>query len=35
LLERVNHPVVTNPDSRLKALAIDRGWPLLQLFEPT
>jgi HAD superfamily hydrolase (TIGR01490 family) len=35
LLERVNHPVVTNPDPRLKALAIDRGWPLLQLFEPT
>lgn len=35
LLECVNHPVVTNPDPRLKAVALDRGWPLLQLFEPT
>lgn len=35
LLERVNHPIVTNPDQRLKKEALDRGWPILQLFEPT
>ena len=35
LLERVNHPVVTNPDQRLKSEAQARGWPILQLFEPT
>ena len=35
LLERVNHPVVTNPDQRLRSEAQARGWPILQLFEPT
>lgn len=35
LLERVHHPVVTNPDQRLKQEALARGWPILQLFEPT
>ena len=33
LLERSTHPVVTNGDSRLIAIARDRGWQTLQLFE--
>lgn len=32
LLERVDHPVATNPDDRLRALAHSRGWPVLDLF---
>lgn len=28
LLERVGHPVVVNPDGRLRALARERGWPV-------
>lgn len=32
LLERVNHPVATNPDDRLRALAANRGWRILDLF---
>jgi HAD superfamily hydrolase (TIGR01490 family) len=32
LLERVGHPVATNPDSRLRAHAQARGWPCLELF---
>ncbi|QHI97363.1 HAD-IB family hydrolase [Xylophilus rhododendri] len=32
LLERVDHPVATNPDARLRALAQERGWPILDLF---
>ena len=32
LLERVNHPVATNPDDRLRALACARGWRILDLF---
>ena len=32
LLERVNHPVATNPDPRLRALAQERGWRILDLF---
>lgn len=32
LLERVQHPVATNPDARLRALAQERGWPVLDLF---
>ncbi|WP_367065262.1 HAD family hydrolase [Oryzisolibacter sp. LB2S] len=32
LLEKVNHPVATNPDPRLRALAQERGWPILDLF---
>ena len=32
LLEKVTHPVATNPDDRLRALAEARGWPLLNLF---
>ena len=33
LLERVTYPVVTNGDARLQAIARERGWPTLQLFE--
>ena len=32
LLEQVNHPVATNPDARLRALAQERGWRVLDLF---
>ena len=32
LLDRVNHPVATNPDPRLRALAQERGWRILDLF---
>ena len=32
LLEKVNHPVATNPDERLRQLAIERGWRILELF---
>jgi HAD superfamily hydrolase (TIGR01490 family) len=32
LLERVNHPVATNPDDRLRAIATQRGWRILELF---
>lgn len=32
LLEKVSHPVATNPDARLTAIAQERGWPILNLF---
>lgn len=32
LLEYVTHPVVTNPDERLRAVAMERGWRILDLF---
>ena len=32
LLEKVNHPVATNPDDRLRAIATQRGWRILDLF---
>jgi HAD superfamily hydrolase (TIGR01490 family) len=32
LLERVDHPVATNPDDRLRAVALQRGWRILDLF---
>jgi HAD superfamily hydrolase (TIGR01490 family) len=32
LLEKVDHPVATNPDSRLRAIAAERGWRILDLF---
>ncbi len=32
LMERVSHPVATNPDERLRSLAGQRGWPILDLF---
>jgi HAD superfamily hydrolase (TIGR01490 family) len=34
LLERVEHPVATNPDARLRAVAQQRGWRILDLFSP-
>ncbi|OIN92595.1 MAG: phosphoserine phosphatase [Comamonadaceae bacterium CG1_02_60_18] len=33
LLERANHPVATNPDADLRALAAQRGWRILELFK--
>jgi HAD superfamily hydrolase (TIGR01490 family) len=33
LLERVTDPVATNPDAVLHAAALERGWPVLRLFE--
>jgi len=32
LLERVSHPVATNPSPALERIACERGWPQLQLF---
>lgn len=32
LMEQVKHPVATNPDARLRALATQRGWRILDLF---
>jgi HAD superfamily hydrolase (TIGR01490 family) len=32
LLERVTHPVATNPDDRLRAIAVQRQWRILDLF---
>ena len=31
LLEKVDHPVATNPDARLRELAVQRGWRILDL----
>lgn len=33
LLERVSHPVATNPAPGLERIARTRGWPILKLFE--
>jgi len=33
LLAHVAHPVATNPDARLRAIAKERGWRILDLFE--
>ncbi|MDO8448372.1 MAG: HAD family hydrolase [Rhodoferax sp.] len=32
LMENVTHPVATNPDERLRAVATERGWRILDLF---
>ncbi len=32
LLEKVQRPVATNPDARLRQWATQRGWPVLDLF---
>ena len=32
LMENVTHPVATNPDERLRAIAVQRGWRILDLF---
>ncbi len=34
LLEAVRHPVATNPDPRLRRIAAERGWRILDLFGP-
>jgi HAD superfamily hydrolase (TIGR01490 family) len=33
LLEKVDHAVATNPDARLRAIAQERGWRILELFD--
>jgi HAD superfamily hydrolase (TIGR01490 family) len=33
LLEKVNHPIATNPDDRLRGVATERGWRILDLFD--
>ena len=33
LLEQATHPVATNPSAALEAVAAERGWRLLRLFE--
>jgi HAD superfamily hydrolase (TIGR01490 family) len=33
LMERVNHPVATNPDGPLRAIAQHHGWRILELFD--
>ena len=32
LLEHVSHPVATNPGPALRQVALERGWPILNLF---
>jgi phosphoserine phosphatase len=32
LLEKVSHPVATNPSPALEKIARERGWPILKLF---
>ena len=32
LLEKVNTPVATNPDAKLRAIALEQGWRILELF---
>jgi phosphoserine phosphatase len=32
LMEKVTHPVATNPDAALRAIALARGWRILELF---
>ena len=34
LLSAVNHPIATNPDEKLRAFAMEKGWPILELFPP-
>ncbi|KRI01260.1 HAD family phosphatase [Curvibacter sp. PAE-UM] len=33
LMDNVDCPVATNPDDRLRALALERGWRVLELFK--
>lgn len=33
LLEHVTHPVATNPDDHLRAIALKRGWRILDLYD--
>jgi HAD superfamily hydrolase (TIGR01490 family) len=34
LLDWATHPVATNPGAQLEAVASQRGWPILRLFQP-
>jgi HAD superfamily hydrolase (TIGR01490 family) len=34
LMDNADYPVATNPDDRLRALALERGWRVLELFTP-
>ena len=34
LLEHVSHPIVVAPDPRLRAIALDRGWPVIEQAGP-
>jgi phosphoserine phosphatase len=31
MLERVGHPVVVNPDGKMRAEAVRRGWPIIDV----
>lgn len=33
-LEAVGHPTAVNPDKKLRAIALERGWPILTFSEP-
>jgi HAD superfamily hydrolase (TIGR01490 family) len=33
LLEKVDHPVATNPGAALRGIALERGWRILDLFQ--
>ena len=33
-LEAVGHPVVVNPDSKLRAIAVERDWPIMSFSAP-
>jgi HAD superfamily hydrolase (TIGR01490 family) len=35
LLEKVDHPVATNPGASLRTIALERGWRILDLFTET
>src|SRR5690606_26877091 len=32
LMEVVSHPVATNPSDRLRSVAVERGWAIIDLF---
>lgn len=34
MLEAVGHPHVVNPDSALRRIAVERGWPVLAFRRP-
>lgn len=34
MLELATHPVATNPDAVLRQVATERGWPIIDLFNP-
>ena len=35
LLRRVTHPVAVNPDDRLRSIASENGWPILDFINPS